>query len=182
MMTRKAVFTIFTAIFFIAVVVICSIDTVNADDITTTTNTTATTTTTGDTTTTTTAGDTTTGAAGVTNIGGTTTYDASTTTETTNNIETTTNNTEIIQRGYSVSPIVNLSGYGSTVSTQSQNSIGEEIKKTTRLLIDISQMLEDFEARISRIEKALNIRPLRSSTSRSSSTGPEKNAREYSID
>lgn len=182
MMTPKTTITIVTAIIFIAAIVVCSFDTVKADDITTTTNTTTTTTTTGDTTTTTTAGDTTTGAAGVTNIGGTTTYDASTTTSTTNNIENTTTNTEIIQKGYSVYPVVNLSGYGFAESTQSQNSIREDIKKTTRLLVDISQMLEDFEARISRIERALNIRPLQPAKRRSSSAWPEKKAKTYNID
>ena len=184
MMTKKTIITVAAAIFFIALAVVWSIDTVKADDtITTTTSTTGdttTTTTTGDTTTTTTASDVTTGASAVTNIGGTTTYDAST--ETTNNIENTTTQTEIIQRGYSVNPNVYLSGYGYTASTPSQHLILEDIKKTNRLLSDIYRMLEDFDVRIAEIEKALNIKPSRSAKSRSSSARSAKKVKRYGID
>ena len=178
MTTRKTVIAIVTAIFFIALAVVLSIDTVKADDITT--NTTTTTTTTGDTTTTATAGDVTTGASAVTNIGGTTTYDAST--ETTNNIENTTTQTEIIQRGYSVNPNVYLGGYGYTASTPSRHLILEDIKKTNRLLSDIYRMLEDFDVRIAGIEKALNIKPSRPAKSRSSSARPAKKVKRYGTD
>lgn len=178
MMTKKTIITIAIAIFFIALAVVWSIDTIRADDITT--NTTTTTTTTGDTTTTATAGDTTTGASAVTNIGGTTTYDAST--ETVNNIENTTTQTEIIQRGYSVNPNVYLSGYGYTASTPSQHLILEDIKKTNRLLSDIYRMLEDFDARIAGIEKALNIKPSQPAKSRSSSARSAKKVKRYGTD
>lgn len=178
MTTRKTVIAIVTAIFFIALAVVLSIDTVKADDITT--NTTTTTTTTGDTTTTATAGDVTTGASAVTNIGGTTTYDAST--ETTYNVENTTTQTEIVERGYSVTPNVYLSGYGYTASTPSQHLILEDIKKTNRLLSDIYRMLEDFDVRIAGIEKALNIKPSRPAKSRSSSARSAKKVKRYGTD
>jgi hypothetical protein len=176
MMTRKTVIAIVTAIFFIALAVVWSIDTIRADDITT--NTTTTTTTTGDTTTTATAGDVTTGASAVTNIGGTTTYDAST--ETTYNVENTTTQTEIIERGYSVSPNVYLGGYPYETGFRYNSLAHEDIKNNNLLLVEVVKRLDKLDARLTRIEKTLNIKP--SEPTKSSSVPPAKRMRRYSTD
>lgn len=171
MMTRKTIITTVIAIFFIALAVVWSIDTIRAQD--TITNTTTNTTTTGDVT----SGD-----SAITTIGGTTTYDAST--ETIYNVENTTTQTditEITERGYSVSPNVYLGGYPYGIGYGHNFLAHEDIKKNNRLLVEIHEMLQELDIRIARIEKALGIKSSKVSKRRSS-TRPAKKTKIYSTD
>ena len=83
---------------------------------------------------------------------------------------------------YTVRPEIYFGGYGYTADTPYQHFIHEDIKKNNRLLIDIYEMLEDFDVRIAGIEKALNIKPSRPAKSRSSSAQPAKKIKRYGTD
>ncbi len=83
---------------------------------------------------------------------------------------------------YSVRPEIYFDGYGYTASTPYQHFIHEDIKKNNRLLIEIYEMLEDFDVRIAGIEKALNIKPSQPAKSRSSSARPAKKIKRYGTD
>ena len=83
---------------------------------------------------------------------------------------------------YTIRPEIYFGGYGYTASTPYQYFICEDIKKNNRLLIEIYEMLEDFDVRIAAIEKALKIKPSQSAKSRSPSAGPAKKIKKYSTD
>jgi hypothetical protein len=83
---------------------------------------------------------------------------------------------------YTVRPEIYFDGYGYAASTPYLHFIHEDIKKNNRLLIEIYEMLEDFDVRIAGIEKALNIKPSRPAKSRSSSARPAKKIKRYGTD
>ncbi len=86
-----------------------------------------------------------------------------------------------VEDTYTIRPDIYLGEYGSTSSTAYLHSIHEDIKKNNRLLIEIYEMLEDFDVRIAGIEKALNIKPLQPAKSRSSAR-PAKKIKRYGTD
>jgi hypothetical protein len=167
MMTRRKIITILTAIFFVTLAVVWSIDSIRAQDTTTTT--------------TTTTGDVSQGASMITNIGGTTTYDAGS--ENIFNVENTTSQTDItkiVKSGHSVIPSVYLGGYPYGAGSGYNSLAHEDIIKNNQMLVEIINRLDRIDARLARIEKALNIKPFE--PAKSGSVPHEKRALSYSTD
>lgn len=86
-------------------------------------------------------------------------------TNTNTNINTNTNTATINQYpndGMQVTPIVHLSGYGVAANTLSAQQTNELINENKQLLISIDKKIDNINARLSRIEKALNLKPIKS--------------------
>jgi hypothetical protein len=89
--------------------------------------------------------------------------------ETNSNINTNANsNTTTINQfpdeGMQVNPIVHLGGYGALADPVARHRTDEAIEENYRLLVLIDKKIDTVNARLARIEKALNLKPIKSAT------------------
>lgn len=78
------------------------------------------------------------------------------------------NNTNTINQfpddGMQVNPIVHLGGYGIAADPLARYRTDEAISENYRLLVSIDKKIDNINARLARIEKALNLKPIKSAT------------------
>ena len=93
--------------------------------------------------------------------------DTNTNTNTNTSTNTNTNTATINQfpnEGMQVNPIVHLGGYGLAADPLARHRTGEAIGENYRLLVSIDKKIDNINARLARIEKALNLKPIKSAT------------------
>ncbi|MCK5564214.1 MAG: hypothetical protein KAJ07_03130 [Planctomycetes bacterium] len=87
---------------------------------------------------------------------------------TTNTNDNTNNSTAIINQfpndGMQVNPIVHLGGYGLAADPLTRHRTDEAIGENYRLLVSIDKKIDIVNARLARIEKALNLKPIKAAT------------------
>ena len=89
--------------------------------------------------------------------------------ETNTNINTNTNTAtatinQFPDEGMQVNPIVHLGGYGLTADPLGRQHTDKMIRENYRLLISIDKKIDSINARMARIERALNLKPVKSAT------------------
>ena len=83
------------------------------------------------------------------------------------NTNANTNTTTINQfpdEGMQVSPIVHFGGYGLATDPVARHRTDEAINENYRMLVSIDKKIDNINARLARIEKALNLKPVKSAT------------------
>jgi len=89
--------------------------------------------------------------------------ETNTNTNTNTNINTATATiNQLPDEGMQVNPIVHLGGYGIVTDPLSYHRIDEMISENYRLLVSIDKKIGNINARLARIEKALNLKPVKS--------------------
>ena len=85
----------------------------------------------------------------------------STSTSTNTNTATATIN-QLPNEGMQVNPVVHLGGYGIAANPLESYQTNEMISDNYRLLVSIDKKIDIINARLARIEKALNLKPVKS--------------------